>query len=231
MPVRTTFRERGGPFRSYHSTYQALSAPTQHVYVFQLDEADAVDALISSDAPTTNFATGATFGAGENNVSVVTQRTMIKPPLSSLPPFLTSFNAVYLDLQINLDRSSTARDFKFYRVLRNWVENQVTWNEWSTGNAWTTAGCGSAGNDYNNTALATLNLTSTETVGAIKRWSFNTSILYQMYSGALPNYGLLFRVDDGVTELNDEWIFNSSNAASGLFKPRWTFDVEGVFKG
>ena len=33
------------------------------------------------------------------------------------------------------------------KVLRNWVEAQATWNVWSTGNNWTTAGCLSDGND------------------------------------------------------------------------------------
>jgi len=41
------------------------------------------------------------------------------------------------------------------RILRNWSESQSTWNIYSTGNNWTTAGGTSDGNDRSSTTTAT----------------------------------------------------------------------------
>lgn len=42
------------------------------------------------------------------------------------------------------------------RVLRNWSESQATWNVYTTGNSWTTAGCLSNANDRIGTASTSI---------------------------------------------------------------------------
>ena len=52
-----------------------------------------------------------------------------------------------------MDHSGTTWPIK--RCLRNWHEDQVTWNEYTTGNSWTTGGAMSDGNDVTNTHAVT----------------------------------------------------------------------------
>ena len=52
------------------------------------------------------------------------------------------------------------RHSDYKRLLRNWSETTSTWNNYSTGNAWTTAGARSDGNDRSATVTATLTMSA-----------------------------------------------------------------------
>ena len=216
-------RLAGGALRKYsgaNESHLLLQAVTRE---FQLNETDAADTFLYSAGPTTNMGTVVTFNVGESNAETSVSRTLIKAPLGQLDAErVASITACYLDLTINLDRSSTARDFKMYRVLRDWVESQATWNIFSTGNNWGTAGCGDTTTDYNNTVLATTNFTATEAIGTVKRFSLDTTVVYDMLQGVYSDYGFLIKAD---TEANDAWIFNSSGAAFEIQRPLWTIET------
>jgi hypothetical protein len=120
-----------------------------------------------------------------------------------------------LMLTISIDRSDNARDVKIYRVLRNWVESQATWSQWSSGNNWTGGGCSSAGNDYDPTVWATLNLTATESGG--KTWSLDTTEFTKMINGTYSNFGWLIAAD---TQNNDAYYYCSASHATAAQRPK-----------
>lgn len=181
------------------------------IYTSQPDETTGIDAAIASANATTNYGTAITVEVGERAVVTSTARTLIKFDLSSIPS-TAIINSAILSLWVKTDYSSNARDFKVYRVLRDWVEAQVTWNIWKTSNNWTTVGCGSDGNDADLTTVwATTNFTATEAAGTEKQFSLSTTEFKKFVDGRLTNYGWLIKAD---TETNDGYDFYSSSEAT-----------------
>ena len=56
---------------------------------------------------------------------------------------------------------------EFRRILRDWVEAEITANDWKTSNAWTSQNAQSDGNDRNATAFTSANLGTTTGVYAV----------------------------------------------------------------
>lgn len=186
-------------------------------YSSQPDDTTGVDTFLNSVNTTTNYATDVELGIGERNDSDLTVRSLIKFDLSTIPSnSVTSSNI--LSLYITRDLSSNARDASMYRVLRNWVESQATWNNWSSGNAWTTAGCGSDGNDADLTNVhATCSFTATESAGTEKQFSISTTHMDNFINGTYSNYGWLIRM---ATETNDAYYCDSSSSVTASERPK-----------
>jgi hypothetical protein len=183
------------------------------------------DTFIQSNTATTNYGTNALLNCGENNAAVSTNRVLIKPDINGIPSSMI-ISSVKLAFIITADLSSNARDFKLFRLMRDWVYNQATWNIWKTANNWTTAGASGDGTDVDLTtdgAWATLNFTATEAVGSIKTFDINTTLFEKFRNGTYPYYGFLMKAD---TETNDLYQFNSSKATSPWLRPY--FVVEGI---
>lgn len=186
-------------------------------YSSQPDETSGVDTYIDGNNPTTNSGTDTKISIGELDSISAVHRTMIKFDLSSIPAgAYTSSNI--LSLWILQDNSSNARNCKAFRILRDWVEAQATWNIWSTANNWTTAGCGSDGNDADLTTIwATTAYTATESVGAEKQFSLLTSEFDKFLNGTYTNYGWLLKMD---TETNDNYYHDSSSSVTSGERPK-----------
>lgn len=60
---------------------------------------------------------------------------------------------------------NTSKYIDIHQCLRNWTEAGATWNKYDGTNYWTTAGCGSAGNDYNSTIIDSIN-----TISSANQW-------------------------------------------------------------
>lgn len=86
------------------------------------------------------------------------------------------------------------------RLLRAWVENQATYNIYSTGNSWTTAGAGSDGNDRVATVSAELDYPGGFETGDFDTTSNATLIadVEGMINGTLSNNGWLFSGASGI---------------------------------
>jgi hypothetical protein len=96
------------------------------------------DAKINSGAPTTNY--GGAALALDNSPII---NTLFRIPLSGV-----SNTHRVLATALCAKRSSTSgsnQTFGWYRLLRAWVEGQVTYNVYSTGNSWATAGATGTG--------------------------------------------------------------------------------------
>lgn len=186
-------------------------------YTSQPDETGGFDNWIQSNAATTNNGTDTEIRVGESSTVAAVWRGLIKFDLTSIPSGSTTSSNI-LSLWIFADDSSNARDFKAFRVLRNWSEGNSTWNNYDTGSAWTTAGAGSDGNDTDlTTAWATVAYTATESVGTEKQYSLSTTEFDKFLNSTYTNYGWLIKAD---TENNDAYRHDSSSSATSSERPK-----------
>src|SRR5690242_19136783 len=96
-----------------------------------------LDTRIIEGSPNTNHDANGSLAIG--NLSGGTQRTLLIPVLTTLPDNAQITSAV-LSLYATADLSGASRTFRVFRLKRAWVENQATWNSYTTGNSWQTAG-------------------------------------------------------------------------------------------
>lgn len=163
-----------------------------------------LDTEIRLDAPTTNFGTGTDldltkYAAGDHSQS------LIKFDLSHIPANAVITSAI-LCLRFKAS-SGTSLQGSVRRLLRDWVVGESTYNIYSTGNNWTTAGALSDGNDRVGTATAT-----TAALPGIGAWTaFEVAADVQAFIDGTPNYGWhLERTDAG--EDAKYWVGHSSNS-------------------
>lgn len=120
--------------------------------------------------------------------------------LSNLPAGLT-VNAATL-FAYNTSGDVGIHVFTSRRLLRNWVRAEATWNIYSTGNNWTTAGGTSNGNDRSSTTTGT-----SEAVGVsgsyydvIQDAAQLRADIEDMVDNASTNYGWHFERTDGADD-------------------------------
>jgi hypothetical protein len=104
---------------------------------------------------------------------------------------------------------------KIFRVLRTWVEAQVTWNIWSTGNNWTTAGCASDGNDYTSAGAVAI------TIPAVVGWQ-DINITALVTDAITSRSGLLnlkLQLDAETPGVNTGGQFVSKETTAPAFRP------------
>ncbi len=72
------------------------------------------------------------------------QRTVIRfTPKQDIPNAMIAYATLHV---FTTSRAWAHHDIEVFRVLQDWVELEASWNSFSTGNSWNTAGC-SAAND------------------------------------------------------------------------------------
>jgi hypothetical protein len=150
--------------------------------------APSEDTYIDSNNSSTNFgsSTGMTIdksGGGAGN-----QRALLNFDLSSIPAGATinsatlTMEATNIDGPLNID---------VYEVLENWSEANATWDERDTATSWTTAG-----GEFNATAEATLNTSST----GQHTWDI-TALVQDWIDGTRVNNGILVGSPDTGTNV------------------------------
>jgi len=106
------------------------------------------DTTIYNSAPTKNRGANVSIAAGEINVGAIIFRGLIQFDLSSLPDnaIITSCK---LNFHVTANYADTAREFKVYRMKKEWTEGTgtdtvtgdgATWNTYDGSNAWQTVG-------------------------------------------------------------------------------------------
>jgi Disaggregatase related repeat len=161
----------------------------------QPDGAAGKDALIYSDAATTNYGTNVDCYLGDVSASAShALRILIAFDVSGVPAGAT-VNSATLSLWefaagvAGGGPASWAANV--HRVLVNWVEAQATWNILSTGNNWGTAGCSNA-TDRSATPSAILTLDGAAAAGFVS-WSGAGLVadVQAWVDGTATNYGWL----------------------------------------
>lgn len=183
----------------------------------QPNAADGLDAIISESATTTNYGTLDNFGVGNATVGSGNRRTLIKFNLDALPAIAT-LKTVKLSLCVRTDDSANARTFRVYRTKRAWVEAQATWNIYSTGNNWSTAG-GFHANDCEQTDIGSADFSASETPYAFKDFSLTPTTKTALDLGN----GWLIKAD---TEADDLYYFFSSDWSTDAERPKLTITYQ-----
>ena len=163
----------------------------------QPDGASGLDSFIGDYSPTTNFGTSDVIFVGDVNAGLNQAiRSMIRFDLSSLPLAATVTAATLSMFEYYASDSPGVGSWAvgLRRLLRDWIEAQVTWNIYSTGNNWTTAGASSNGNDRAASDSASLTLDGTA-ANAFVNWTSATLAddVQKMRSGVYGNYGWLIQ--------------------------------------
>ncbi len=186
--------------------------------VLQPDATDGIDSRINEFSKPSNYGTSAEISIGESkNFASHAVRTLIKFDLTSIPAS-AAVSSAQLSLYMYFNDSSNARTHRVFRTLRDWVENQVSWNNYSSGNAWSTAG-GFHADDCEQTDIGSLAIAEPATLNQFYDWDLTPAGVEGWISGALTNYGLLGKTD---TELNDMHGYKSSDEAIASKRPKLT---------
>lgn len=108
----------------------------------------SADNHIYANAPTTNYGT-LTFLHARGSIAT---RPLLRFDPSPLPDQYTILSAT-LKLYCQAVNDVGSATFDAFRVYRNWSETQSTWNVYSTGNSWGTAGCNDTVNDRSGSSM------------------------------------------------------------------------------
>ena len=166
------------------------------------DFAGTEDAYFRSDAPTSNYGSDATiraYGSTARN-GVLSFSGFANVPAGATINDITQY--IYNTSGI------TSSIFSFRRVLLNWVEAQITWNIYSTGNNWNTAGGLGDDTDRSSTVSGTVTVTTTG-------WYSNSDAQWitdhqNFLDGTWNNYG--YHIQNGTTTFG---LFASSEGTDG----------------
>lgn len=162
--------------------------------------------FIDADSATTNFDSAPQIDIGESALGTERRRGLIGFDLSTLSgATITAVTFQIYDADAET-LGTNARTVDIFRLKRVWVENQATWNVYSTGNSWETAG-GSGANDKDGTASGSFSATEPSTVG-YKTASLTVADIQAWVDGTFTNNGLIL-MNNG-TETDDMHRYNGS---------------------
>ena len=180
---------------------------------------------IRDDSPTTNFSTDDNYDVGEYNAGVLIRRVLAQFDISSIPGGqIINAGTLRVSHQAS-DFSDNDRQMQVYRVRRVWGDTTSTWNIYSTGNNWQTAGATGA-DDIDTTGIGSVTIVQTQGAGWINV-TLTTSAVSDWYTGAFANNGVLLRMD---TELNDMHRWDSRENL-GTLKPELVVDYSAAAAG
>ena len=175
------------------------------------------DTQMVSDAATTNYESAISFGVGESNVAARIIRSIVKPDFSPVSGYIIT--AATLKLTPMIDFSDNARTLYAHRVLRSVTMTQATWNVYSTGNNWGTAGCGNSTTDYDGAVvLGSTTQPASPTIDSpgFVSMTLDATELQKMNDGTYTNNGIVLFV---ATESSDEIVYHSKESTTSAYRP------------
>lgn len=196
-------------------------------WTLQPAEASAIDTYIRSDVSTGNYENDTILNAGYAPPNVnVSFTTLLKMDFSlgtNPPPPQATFKSATLTLYHTSRDAGANSTLYVYRCLRNFVENQATWNSYSTGNSWGTAGARNSTTDYYSVALGSIAQSTSEANGA-KDITLNAAELQKMNSGIYNNYGFVIFLPYNAS--GTYHVYASSNNATSSYRPKIVVEWE-----
>jgi hypothetical protein len=172
---------------------------------------------------TTNYGTDDKLSLGRSAAGEI-RRSLIRFP--GLPSGVVAVANAKLYLYSSSEVLTTAKDVTVYRVYKNWVEAQATWNRYITGVDWGTAGCGNTTTDHESTAIGTASVSATIAANAEVAISLTASP-FIAYLNAQSTYAGAFLLRMVAAEATSEyWNPHSNYAVTSTYRPKLTFDYE-----
>ena len=157
------------------------------------------DAQITADQPTATGGTGLSLnvdGQTPHVHSLIKFPVLIGPGAGQVPA-----GSVVVSASLRVNCTNSGQLMYLYRITEDWVEDQATWNERSTGNAW---GAPGADGPASNAGVA-LNGDCTAT----GQRSFDITPFAQDWSNGAPNFGIVL-ADSGTDGID----FDSSESSN-----------------
>jgi hypothetical protein len=176
-------------------------------------ETSTVDAHIYAISPDTNYGASNPMRIG---VASTTQyyRGLWKFDVSSIPSgSVVSAASLTLNCSAATDNSKHSY-LKIYRQLKAWVEAEVTWNIYSTGNNWTSAG-GFNASDCEQTEIGSADVT----IAASYTIALTASKIQEWISGTLTNNGLFGKEQEDNGNTNSYKRYDSSENGTAGNRP------------
>ncbi len=176
------------------------------------------DSYIRAGSTGSNYGSASSIRVGRSGGAGV-HRGIIKFNLSSIPSGVRIDNANLSLYMFNNVDGAGARTHGAHKVqqspARNWVELQVTWNVYSTGNSWTTTGGDFAANELANTS-----------VNAVGFYYWNVTADVQNFTdNQAQNFGWIIK-DETESGTNRKYYVSSNDATNTSRQPRlivnWT---------
>ncbi len=180
----------------------------------QPDEASANDAFVLNANPTTNFGSHGNLWVGERALFSQIAHTLLKFDLTTLPADATIVSATLSLWLSSTAQASQGDTIKVYRLKRAWVESEVTWNVYSTGNSWQVAG-GDGPDDREQTEIGSADTTGSDPTGQF----FDIPLTPTSKADLDLGYGWLLRT---VNQVDDLYIFYPSTNATPSQRPKLT---------
>ena len=160
-----------------------------------------LDTFIYASSSTTNYGTDPSLFTGYRDGSHLAIRSLIKFDLNigeaGFPAAADTINSATLSLWVEKQLGTSAfyrasddldGTVNAHRVLRDWLVGQATWNIYSTGNNWSTAGAAGAGTDIANAATDTCTAFSYNDCDKWVTWDVKSDVA-AFVAGTTCNYG------------------------------------------
>lgn len=164
------------------------------------------DLYLIKNNPTLNTGAATTIELADHSAGLV-QWILLKPDLSAIAASKSIQQAL---LYLKSSDADSYTNLRIHAMLQSWVTAQATWNEYSTGNAWATAGCGE-GTDYR----ANVELEVSPAFTANDWTTFDiTSLVREWVSGVLTNNGLILRCPTVVAGNTPHSFYSYNNATT-----------------
>jgi hypothetical protein len=181
------------------------------------------DAYINKNSADSNYSTGVNR-IGVASVGSTHYRGLYQWDVSSIDAGVTvSASSITIYCSSATDNTKTSY-VKVYRLLRSWVEAQVTWNSYSSGNSWGEAGA------FGSTDCEQAEIGSFDAldVGSYQ-FSITASKVQEWISGSLANNGLLMKDQESLS--NSYKRYDSKESATESYRPvlSVTYSAAGGF--
>lgn len=178
-----------------------------------------IDSELREASPTSNYNADGTVQISHYAINDK-RNILIKFDLSSITGTI-QVNSATIALMRGGIGDGNSGDVYFYRILRNWVGDEVSWNEYSTGNNWSTAGAAYSNSDRDP------DISASGTLG-INAWTFYDFTAAQLSADIEDmvnvgnNYGWVVVYSTAATERYQQIVtFNDATATS---RPKLTIN-------
>ncbi len=182
--------------------------------------APSADTMMIQDTATTNYDTSVNLDIGEASGTVSIRRAWVKPDFTGMPADAILASAAFM-ITPTSDDSANARTMTMARCLRAVVSGQMTYNVYSTGNSWGTAGAHNTSTDYDSAvSIGTMAVGASPTLNSPMTMTLLANELQKFKDGTYTNNGVLLFVN---TESSDFIRYASTNHATPEYRPRFVY--------
>ena len=175
-----------------------------------------IDGVLNSGLPNQDSGSSGDIVVGKDKTSGNVHRIALEFDLSDIPSG-SVVNSATLTLWMDVpgsQRATTSATAQVFKLRRDWIETQATWNSYTTGNNWSTAGAGNTSTDRESTVVGSHTLTTGDGTGSQHDFTLTASEITSMLNS---NNGFLIQAS---SENNNAYQFRSSESSTSAQRPK-----------